>query len=795
MFATERLGNVTDYFLGIDERPSRGVYMCRITGFGSGIKSFLTKYMSECSKNGVFISGGMKNPDASQTEHYRKCVGEDFEISLEFIRKKLDVWLEGADGERKAAAAELLFAALERLKENGKSTGIIKNVFIKYMCLLYYTFMPVFKKKRKYISKIIYDGVPSKSESELLRIVCGSGCDLLITAFDREEEYGKTDPDNEYTQRIVVKNPMVTPKNFELYALFRENPENNEGESEKRNTFVSEKASERRIKIKSETRPEIKPQTVPETNRKPSFSYYPFPKAAGTVCPNAWIKESMIKGNVSEACLTGHNERGEERGVYYNVFAYIKGIWDGYAGDICRLCGSLEKAGRELVVVTDIIPAPDNDEIAAAGERAYNDERELITGLCRKIEFPDCIELERLVRRAFYDIMNEGGESFQRKTSRAVTLVCLIRRYIPRLFRANRLSAHPVFLYWGSARNSNEADFLRILAASSADVLILDSDLESRSVLEDKFLFKTEYPKTRLRSGFPYKAGSVGENTVSYEAERELDTVLYENTGLYRTGQFAGARSVILRTTFEEISILWKEDAKYRPGFSAESGEAAVPVIFAKISGVPGNKNNYFRLLDRLSENAFIIDGFPYIDGSEENKAVRYAAGFYKRGKLLRDKIKQSPCYKYGFIRAEMQEHILESAEKLIKSELITGTHKSGAEYAVAAVALDFKKEILHMLQRFDFTGSIPKVVVTAANENMPSLEDAVLLALLSYIGFDVVIFSPGGYCTVEKYYNKNILVNHIIGEYIFDMDMSEKRQNTGIFGKIFGNSMFGKEW
>ena len=44
--------------------------------------------------------------------------------------------------------------------------------------------------------------------------------------------------------------------------------------------------------------------------------------------------------------------------------------------------------------------------------------------------------------------------------------------------------------------------------------------------------------------------------TAAYHAERELDTLLYQDTGMYRDEQYQKAVSLTLQSIYEEISIL-----------------------------------------------------------------------------------------------------------------------------------------------------------------------------------------------------------------------------------------------
>lgn len=48
--------------------------------------------------------------------------------------------------------------------------------------------------------------------------------------------------------------------------------------------------------------------------------------------------------------------------------------------------------------------------------------------------------------------------------------------------------------------------------------------------------------------------------TVAYQAERELDTILYQDTGIYRNQQYQNASVINLKTTYEEIEFYGKRN-------------------------------------------------------------------------------------------------------------------------------------------------------------------------------------------------------------------------------------------
>lgn len=106
----------------------------------------------------------------------------------------------------------------------------------------------------------------------------------------------------------------------------------------------------------------------------------------------------------------------------------------------------------------------------------------------------------------------------------------------------------------------------------------------------------------------------------------------------------------------------------------------------------------------------------------------------------------------------------------MLDRRLIKDTFVNGTEYTVISVVLSLQKELVRMLQRFDFTKKNPKVVCISTAEQSPSLEDAIVLTFLNLVGFDVVIFVPTGYQTIERYLSESLMVEHQTGEYMYDL-------------------------
>jgi len=293
---------------------------------------------------------------------------------------------------------------------------------------------------------------------------------------------------------------------------------------------------------------------------------------------------------------------------------------------------------------------------------------------------------------------------------------------------------------------------------------------------------------------YPTDGNNLSMGTMAYNAERDLDTMMYSDTGMYRDMQFSKANIIKLSTTYEEIGIYWKQEARFRPNFSTVDDVVNIPVMFAKISGVANSDTDtYFQNIKDLITDTTLI----YKNESIYGRNCTVAAGvpsFFKNGRLDREGIKHSQIYKYDYLRAETQDYILDKLSELLRRKTIAGTGQNGTEYKIITIVLDLPKEILRFIQSFDFTKCPPKLIIVNTTETVISLEDSIIVAFLNLIGFDIVFFIPTGYDNVSKYYNSQIMEEHIIGNYLYDIAIpdfnrlrSVKEKKKSFFSRLFG--------
>ena len=304
------------------------------------------------------------------------------------------------------------------------------------------------------------------------------------------------------------------------------------------------------------------------------------------------------------------------------------------------------------------------------------------------------------------------------------------------------------------------------------DVLILAPDLSRSCALEDDRLLELTGRYSLPTMAFPRDAGALQLDTLAAHAEAELDDVLYGDSGLYRDRQFSKAEAMTLRTTYDELFLLWDQELKYRPGFEAADQSVTMPVLYAKVSGVErGDPDAYWQKIRLLTgEDTLLARRMPMRAPGSANARQALAVKCLRDGRLNRAALLRDRQYPFGFIRTELQRHMLDKLQLMLDRRLIRGTFENGAEYTVVATVLDMGQTLLRMLQRFDFTKRNPKLVCVCADDRAVSLEDAILITFLNLVGFDIALFVPTGYLTVERYLNDNLPVEHQAGEYLYDL-------------------------
>ena len=734
MFTHNKIKNLNDFFVERDGRPDKSVYFYRINGYTEAIGQFIQKYYEASRLSGVVIEGRIPNPDEKHLAYYEEIMGLDFRMSPDFIAQSLRKWLPRMNDYQRGTVARSLFDTLSALRKTGKNDNMLKNAYIKFMCWLYYKFERIVNMLgESKIPKILYEGDISNYELLLVSVLSNAGCDVVLLQYGGDAKYRILDADNRQSDNLELPNMRAFPQDFNLKWI---------------RAKIQEALNNERIYG-------VKPQILN--------------------CTNAWIEGKGFADFKKSTSV-----RGDDPRLFYNCFYRINGVEDKitYANELYQLQLELSNSQRRVVIVDECIPKPSMEEIGAVRRRNYVRQDEMLMDLSANIQYTANIELQRVMVKAFLDVLlmesKEPDMNLNKLTNKAVYMLCWLKRYQKKLFANWKMPEVGCFIHMGPCKDENEALFLRILARMPVDVLILNPNLNAACCVKDTLLYELQFTEALPIKRYPQQSADLQMGTAAYHAERELDGLMYQDTGIYRNYQYDKAVSVTLQTMYEEIQILWKEELKFRPNFSTENGVVTLPVIFAKVSGVKdGMVPKYWSAVKGLmTEDSFLVKNVPYIDPAAVNPMKAHAVEFLKNGRIQRRRIKEHPSYPYSFLREEIQEHIFDKLQLLIESKLIKGTFENGTEYTIVATILNMPKDIVRLIQKFDFTKKNPKLIYVNTGEKMISLEDTILTAFLNLAGFDVIFFVPTGYQNVERFFNKRLMEEHQIGEYVYDLQV-----------------------
>lgn len=750
MLLHQKIKGLEDFFKRQNERKPKGVYFYRINSYDETILEFIRKYYDLAKREGAIIDKNIENPTADNIAYFNEIIGDKYVHGPGFMAEALKKWLPRIKDYQRASIADGIYDTLEVLRRQGKNIDILKNNFIRIMCWLYYNFYNIMERLgNDDVPKIIFWGNVNFSELSTLKILSNAGADIILVQPGGDSKYMTIDPKSEYSIDLGMGSESF-PAGFDLQWLLKQHEED-----KSKRLLYSNKAN-----AKANT--------------------------------NTWLSGDLFED-------LKNTRRGENTSFFYNMFARINGCdnRNTYVNNLYLLYQDLKKANRSIKVINNKITNPSVDEISKIKRGNYANENQLIMDLKKNINLKSNTFID-VARDAFVDTMIETGKlmnmDLNKMMNKGIYILCWFQRYIPDLLGNTDIhSPAPILIYFGNVETDTESLFLNMVAKLPIDVIIFNPEKKGDKLTGER-LYEVHFEETLKVNEYPTDGNNLSMGTMAYNAERDLDTMMYSDTGMYRDMQFSKANIIKLSTTYEEINIYWKQEARFRPNFSTVDDIVNIPVIFAKISGVANSDTNtYFQNIKDLLTDTTLI----YKNENIYDRNCTVAAGvpsFFKNGRLDREGIKHSQIYKYDYLRAETQDYILDKLSELLRRKTIAGTGQNGTEYKIITIVLDLPKEILRFIQSFDFTKCPPKLIIVNTTETVISLEDSIIVAFLNLIGFDIVFFIPTGYDNVNKYFNNQIMEEHIIGNYLYDIAIpdfnrlrSVKEKKKSFFSRLFG--------
>ena len=361
---------------------------------------------------------------------------------------------------------------------------------------------------------------------------------------------------------------------------------------------------------------------------------------------------------------------------------------------------------------------------------------------------------------------------------------------------------NPKIIYYGDIKK-HELLFLIFLSKLGCDVLYINSccdrvlELTENSELFSKSL---ELPFKSDLKEFPKEEKLIRQETIAASASRELSNSLYTDAdGFYRPWQFEEYKTqpATLKTTFHELKLLWNEPSSLRTGFRVENNTVYMPNLFAKISGVPSDLTLYWKDFFHLksSDNTQFIAEIPFTKVSySRTDLYSLAFVFDNSGFVDKQKLLTHSSYKFSHLKTSLQHIIIEKINYLIKTDMLKISIDKDFKLRILMTILNADKNILQLLQQYDYPSKIPKLLIYDNNESVFSDEDSIMLCFLNLFGLDITILTPTGYNNIEGKIKEKFYDTHRLEEVNFNLtlpDFNNEKKYTKEKSKSFLSNIF----
>ncbi len=473
----------------------------------------------------------------------------------------------------------------------------------------------------------------------------------------------------------------------------------------------------------------------------------------------------------------------------------------GYKNVLFSLRDELIKSPKFLIFIPSNMRMPSEDEISFFDAVTRGNIDEAVADFSNLINI-DCDERRTEEAR---QIFKENADKYADKGFEAVlsygirTITWLNRCISSEQFKNSIEKEIPTVIFYGSA-NENDTEFLHFISALGFDVLVISASKASLDTLKVNNINGRmqifELSADGEEFPFPDKPVKTVKNTAAYSAEQELNSFMYSNTSIFRDFQFDDMQSLTLRTTYEEIEILWHQEAKYRPGFDViDNKTAVIPNMFIKISGVAdGELDDYWDdIRNKLSPLSRIMYKAPTYDKFPPSVFTAYRK-YYDGKKIDIQKLKNSEINSYKFLSDDLQMLIFNKMQETVDSGLLMLEEH---EYAplVIYVGLSLDREILKILQKFDFTKDIPKIIIIDSVESTFTRVECIQLLLYNMLGFDIAVYTPTGYKNLETFLSADAFTTFTMNEFKYNIrpqklkipdTIPKPKEKVGLFDRLF---------
>lgn len=416
------------------------------------------------------------------------------------------------------------------------------------------------------------------------------------------------------------------------------------------------------------------------------------------------------------------------------------------------------------------------------------------------------------------------------------TIICLSRQYLSR--KKFDYVSNIKCIYFGKIDRIS-VYFLILLYRMMCDVIYIcpsdkyeevfekyDYDMLSKVVKSDKLVDNIEKYNLQYISKKGIELRKI-KSTASYVQESVYDN-LFKNKELYYTNQFIDyeVAPLLFEGVIPDFYNTFVNDVRFREGFKVNEETKTVffSHFFTEVQGVQKDYEEYVKLVRHLlkAKNTIFFIEKEYdkvlldenIKESKRNREIFLEKNIF----MINDEIITRRMFYFSELAFTVNEdgtYNLEDIKKVsfynlrnLKEKTVSYIFKVFNEVISTPLVffnkdLSFLKKtkllflmllvnplVYKLLERFDYTNSVPKIVIYLDNQDELKENMCQVLTILSMLGIDIVILSPNGKSGLDKYINQNAYTTLLLDEFK-DIDLMDilnteiKEEKEGFFSMI----------
>lgn len=286
----------------------------------------------------------------------------------------------------------------------------------------------------------------------------------------------------------------------------------------------------------------------------------------------------------------------------------------------------------------------------------------------------------------------------------------------------------------------------------------------------------------------------MGKKTVKTLARQAQDELLEaSNNSALLQGDFATKAYQMdvarIETTLAELNILLEMPAMIRTGFEQDDTQETItiPTVFAKVDGLPTNEKPYWQHLDSIRDTTG-LQALVTRHMTASDWRISPADFDAIMANLTPQTVQQSDAWAYQVLNKLLQDKIAEAIVALLNDWPFSVPQTTENQQNVLSVLLDLPKELLEMSLEVDYPKEVPLLAVVH-QESMGEItfEDVVAYNMFHQLGWDIVIYSPHAFASLENYMTSDSY-DHFSYDKVRATSSATGDPKKSFLQKLFGN-------